>query len=270
VRSGVDGLAAAALARLQEAGAILLLLGLCIRAVRRSPLRLVSDVVEEGWTVARRCTVPLSLSVFAIGFGAIGVQGGGLLEALGTSDRLGAGYAVASVREVASWVTGMVLAGVAGTGFCADLGARKIRDELDALRVLSVDPIRALVLPRTLALVVVTPLLSLIAIFVCCSSGVVAEALLFPGSTTTSSFLSTLRHGLFAVDVLGSLLKTAVFGLIIGLVCCHKGLHASGGPAGVGRAVNRAVVACFASIWVFNYAFLSVLLAAFPQLQALR
>jgi phospholipid/cholesterol/gamma-HCH transport system permease protein len=71
-------------------------------------------------------------------------------------------------------------------------------------------------------------------------------------------------------DLWASVAKTALFGLIVGVVCCYKGLRAQGGPAGVGRAVNQAVVASFAGIWIFNYVFTSILLGLNPNMQVFK
>jgi phospholipid/cholesterol/gamma-HCH transport system permease protein len=70
--------------------------------------------------------------------------------------------------------------------------------------------------------------------------------------------------------VLANFVKALAFGLIIGAVCCYKGMHASGGPEGVGRAVNQAVVTAFVAVWIFNFAFNAVYLATFPGALAIR
>ena len=239
-----------------------------LRAIVRRPVSWPRDTVVETWTLIRRCTFPLALSTFAFGFGAPGIQGGNIDSALGTIDRLGVNFVTSSVREFSPWITGMVVAGVGGTAICADLGARKIREELDALSVLGVDPVRVLVLPRFLALGVVTPLLNLVGVASAALAGLVATTVVF--HAPAAGFRATFTNNFALPELWGSVLKTVFFGLIVAAVCCYKGMHASGGPAGVGRAVNQAVVIAFATIWIFNYAFTSVLLASYPALQGLR
>lgn len=245
-----------------------LLLAMTVRAALRRPIQWKGAVVDESLTLVRRCTLPLGLSVFAFGFGTIGVQAGLVFNALGAIDRTGGIYVTGSVRELAGWATAMVVAGVGGTAICADLGARKIREELDALSVLGVDPMRALVVPRVLALALMTPLLNMVGVLFCTLSGVLATMVLY--DVAVASFFATFAANFTVAELLGAVLKTFFFGLIIGVVCCYKGLNTKGGPEGVGRAVNEAVVLAFAALWIFNYAFTSVLLASYPALQGLR
>jgi phospholipid/cholesterol/gamma-HCH transport system permease protein len=122
--------------------------------------------------------------------------------------------------------------------------------------------------PRMLALIVITPLLNLVAILFITLSGILVMQMLF--NEAPASFEATFAANFVPVELFASVLKTVVFGVIIGSVCSYKGLHASGGPQGVGKAVNQAVVIAFAALWIFNYAYTSVLLAQFPSLQGLR
>jgi phospholipid/cholesterol/gamma-HCH transport system permease protein len=246
---------------------MVLIVAVTLRDFFRSPVSYAREIVEASWIVARRCTIPLAISVFVLGFGALGVEAGVVLDAVGSPDRTGGVYVTAAVREIATWVTAMVVAGVAGTAVCADLGARKIREELDALQVLGVRP-TSLIIPWAIALTIVTPLLLLVAIASCLFSGLFAVLLLY--DTTWGAFAATFKANFAPAELLGSLFKTAVFGVIIATVCCYKGINAKGGPEGVGRAVNQAVVISFAALWVVNYAITSLILAFFPELQGLR
>src|SRR6202041_2231602 len=112
----------------------------------------------------RLCWLPLLISTVAINYGAPGLQAANFLTIFGALDRLGGFFVLASIREFAPFVDAIVLAGVAGTAITADLGARKIREELDALQVLGVDPIKNLVVPRFLALMLVTGLFNIYSI----------------------------------------------------------------------------------------------------------
>ena len=145
-----------------------------------------------------------------------------------------------------------MLAGVAGTAITADLGARKIREELDALQVLGVDPVKNLVVPRFLALMIVTGLFNIYALLFGIFGGIVAA--LVKGQPL-GPFWTTLFANVTTTDLWGSVLKTTLFGAIIAIVCCYKGMSASGGAEGVGRAVNQAVVIAFLAIFAFNYVF---------------
>jgi phospholipid/cholesterol/gamma-HCH transport system permease protein len=266
-RSAVTVVPAGVRGVLVEIAGMVLIVVVVMRDFLRSPFSYARDIGEASWIVARRCTLPLAISVFVLGFGALGVEAGVVLDAVGSPDRTGGVYVTAAVREIATWVTAMVVAGVAGTAVCADLGARKIREELDALQVLGVRPTR-LIIPWAVALTVMTPLLLLVAIASCLLSGVFAVLLLY--DTTLGAFAETFKANFAPPELLGSLFKTAVFGVIIAIVCCYKGMTAKGGPQGVGRAVNQAVVISFAALWVVNYAITSIILALYPQLHGLR
>ena len=160
-----------------------------------------------------------------------------------------------------------MLAGVAGTAITADLGARKVREELDALQVLGVDPVKNLVVPRFLALMVVTGLFDIYALLFGIFGGILAELV---NDQPLGPFWGTLFANASVTDLWGSVLKTTVFGAIIAIVCCYKGMTASGGAEGVGRAVNEAVVIAFLGICSFNYVFTQTLLATHPQILVIK
>jgi phospholipid/cholesterol/gamma-HCH transport system permease protein len=215
----------------------------------------------------RLCWFPLLISTVAVSYGASGIQAINFLNIFGAPDRLGGFFVLAAIREFAPFVTAIVLAGVAGTAITADLGARKIREELDALQVLGVDPVKNLVVPRFLALMIVTGLFDVYAVIFGVFGGVLA--------TTTSGlplgpFWATFLTNASTVDLWGSFVKCTLFGAIIAIVCCYKGMTASGGAEGVGRAVNSAVVIAFLAIFAFNYVFTQTLLATNPEIQVIR
>ena len=136
------------------------------------------------------------------------------------------------------------------------------------MEVLGVDPIRTLVLPRVIALFIMTGLMDLVALTFGVVGGFLASV--YVGGATPGAFIDNFFANATVPDLWGSVLKTAIFGLIIGVVCCYKGLKAQGGPAGVGRAVNQAVVISFAAIWIFNYAFTTILLGVNPSMQIFK
>jgi phospholipid/cholesterol/gamma-HCH transport system permease protein len=225
------------------------------------------EFLEQGWRLAARAWFPLAISAFAFGYGAPGVQGANFTTSVGSVERVGIIASNATIREVAVWVTGMLVSGVAGTAICADLGARKIRQELDAMAVMGVDVVRRMIAPRVLALTLLMPALGMIAMIGCISGNLLA-ALQF--GSTTGGFWDVFTHTLTVVDTQAFILKTAIFGFVVSVVCCYMGMNAQGGSQGVGRAVNQAVVIAFVAVWVINYAFNSTYQAAFPEIQGLR
>ena len=251
----------------QQAGEMLLLLGQVVHSAVRYPRGYWGDVRDQMYDVVRLCWIPMAFSCTAFGFGAPGLQAGNLYTLFGIPERLGSFFVMASVREFAPWINAMVIAGVVGTAITADLGARRIREEIDAMEVLGIDPVRTLILPRVVAVTIMTGLMDLAALAFGVLGGYLASIQL---GASTSAFTNNFFSNATVVDVWGSVLKTTLFGLIIGVVCCYKGFRASGGPAGVGRAVNQAVVIAFAAIWSFNFVFTTILLGLAPEIQVYR
>jgi phospholipid/cholesterol/gamma-HCH transport system permease protein len=176
-------------------------------------------------------------------------------------------FVLAAVREIGPLITAIVLAGAAGTAITAELGARKIREELDALQVLGVDPVKNLVVPRFLALMLATGLFNIYAVLFGLFGGLLAATV---NHQPLGPFWVTFFDNTSTTDLWGSTLKTTVFGAIIAIVCCYKGMTASGGAEGVGRAVNQAIVVSFLVFGAFNYAFTQMLLATHPNILVIK
>jgi phospholipid/cholesterol/gamma-HCH transport system permease protein len=251
----------------EEIGDMMLLTGRTISSALRPPYPYGGEFVSQFLFALRLCWFPLLVSTVAICYGAPGLQAANFLTIFGALDRLGGFFILAAVREIGPNVTAIVLAGVAGTAITADLGARKIREELDALQVLGVDPIKNLVVPRFLALMLVTGLFNIYAILFGIFGGIIAELV---NGQPLGPFWATLFANASTTDLWGSLLKTTIFGAIIAIVCCYKGMTASGGAEGVGRAVNQAVVVAFLAIFSFDYVFTQTLLATHPQILVIK
>lgn len=252
---------------LEEVGDVMILTARTISSALRPPYPYGGEFVSQFLFTLRLCWFPLLLSTVAICYGAPGVQAANFLTIFGAVDRLGGFFVLAAIREIGPLITAIVLAGVAGTAITADLGARKIREELDALQVLGVDPVKNLVVPRFLALMVATGLFNLYAVLFGLFGGILAA---ITAGQPLGPFWNTLFENSSSTDLWGSVLKTTIFGAIIAIVCCYKGMTASGGAEGVGRAVNQAVVTSFLGIGAFNYVFTQTLLATHPQILVIR
>src|SRR5919201_28228 len=223
----------------EQVGDMMILTGKTIVSAIRPPYPYGGEFMSQFLFALKLCWFPLLISTVAFGYGAPGVQAANFLTLFGALDRLGGFFVLASIREFAPWVDAMIVAGVAGTAITADLGARKIREELDALQVLGVDPVKNLVVPRFLALMLITGLLDVYALLFGLAGGLVAN---FVNHQPAGPFFANLLSNADIPDLWGSFLKCTLFGAIIAIVCCYKGMTASGGAAGVGRAVNQAVV----------------------------
>jgi phospholipid/cholesterol/gamma-HCH transport system permease protein len=251
----------------EQVGSMIILTARTLRSAVRAPYPYGDELVDQVAFTIRLCWLPLLASTFALNLGAPGLQAAGPLHVFGALDRLGGFFVLTAIRWIGPIVTAVVVAGVAGTAITADLGARKIREELDALQVLGVDPIKNLVVPRFLALMLVTALFDAFAIVFGLGAGIVAELIYHQ---SLGGFFATLFSNASVTDVWGSVLMCTIFGAIIAVVCCYKGMTASGGAAGVGRAVNQAVVISLIGVSAFNYIFTALLLATHPELQTIR
>jgi phospholipid/cholesterol/gamma-HCH transport system permease protein len=251
----------------EQVGNMMILTGKTITATVRPPFPYGGEFVGQFLFALQLCWFPLMISTVAFGFGAPGLQAANFLSLFGALDRLGGFFVLASVREFAPFVTAIIVSGVAGTAITADLGARKIREELDALQVLGVDPIKNLVVPRFLALILITGLMDVYALLFGIAGGLFAE---ISYGEPLGGFFATLFNNASVTDLWGSILKCTMFGGITAVVCCYKGMNASGGAEGVGRAVNEAVVTTLLGIFAFNYVFTQTLLATHPEISTLR
>lgn len=231
------------------------------RSLRRYPrevLRLIASVSFGSGALAvigGTIGVMLSLSLFT---GAVvGLQGYAALNQLGTSTLTGFISAYFNTREIAPLVAGLALSSTVGCGFTAQLGSMRISEEIDALEVMAVRSMPYLVTCRLIAgFVAVVPLYVI---------GLLTSYLgaRFVTVTAYGQSAGTYDHyfALFLppIDVVLSFAKVLAFAVIVILIHCYYGYHADGGPAGVGRAVGRAVRLSIVSVAVFDF-FLSLAL----------
>ena len=136
------------------------------------------------------------------------------------------------------------------------------------MEVLGVDPIRTLIVPRVVAMAIVTGLMDMLSL-ACGTIGGYIGAVPLHGADPANFFALFFANST-TTDVWATVAKTALFGLIIGIVCSYKGFRAAGGPVGVGRAVNQSVVIAFATTWIFNAVFTAILLGLNPDMQAFK
>jgi phospholipid/cholesterol/gamma-HCH transport system permease protein len=251
----------------EEVGNMVILTAKTVVAAIRPPYPYGGEFLSQFLFALQLCWFPMAVSMVAVSFGAPGLQAANFLSLFGALDRLGGFFILASVREFAPFVSAIIVAGVAGTAITADLGARKIREELDALQVLGVDPIKNVVVPRFLALILITGLLDIYAILFGISGGLFAE---IAYGQPLGGFFATLFNNASVTDLWASILKCSMFGAIVAVVCSYKGMNASGGAEGVGRAVNEAVVISLLAVFAFNYVFTQTLLATHPEISIIK
>lgn len=244
------------------------LLAQLVRTAVKEPRGYWGATRDEMFQMLRFCWLAVTLAIGGFTF-MIGNYGYSLLSLLGAGNRLGTYFVMASIREIAPFCAGMAVAGVMGTAMTADLGARRIREELDALTVLGVDAIRTLVLPRVIAITAMMIGFNVIGSVLGMAMAWVTATQI--GHTSSGAFLGNNLFGALTLpEIIGTLVKTFAIGLFIGTVSAQKGLNASGGAAGVGRAVNEAVVLSFAAVWVINFIVNATMLGLNPEMLLTR
>src|ERR1700692_2237524 len=200
----IDRLFAPARGVLEEFGDVVLLTGRTIASAARPPYPYGEELVSQFLFALRLVWFPLLVTTVAISYGAPGLQAANFLTLFGALDRLGGFFVLASIREIGPLITSIVVAGIAGTAITADLGARKVREELDALQVLGVDTVKHLVVPRFLALMVATGLFDIYALLFGIFGGIVAE---LEKGGSLGPFWTTLFNNATTTDLWGSVLK---------------------------------------------------------------
>lgn len=207
------------------------------------------EFLDQTWMIARVSLVPtllVSIPFTVLVAFTLNI----LLREIGAADLSGSGTAFGTVTQLGPITTVLVVAGAGATAICADLGARTIREEIDAMRVLGIDPIHRLVVPRVLASTVVAMLLNGFVILIGLSGGYVFSVLL--QGVNPGAFISGLTILTGLGELIISEVKAVLFGLMAGLVGCYRGLTAKGGPKGVGEAVNETVIYAFICLFVIN------------------
>ncbi|MEJ7633611.1 ABC transporter permease [Aeromicrobium sp.] len=220
------------------------------------------EFIEQAWFITSVTLMPTIL--VSIPFGAIiALQVGSLTGQLGAQSFAGATAVLATVREAAPIAAALVIAGAAGSAICSDLGARKMREEIDALEVLGVDPIARLVVPRALATVAVALLINGIVITAGIAGGYFFTVVVQGGSA--GAFLSSFTALATLPDIYVAMIKAGIFGFLAAIVGAYKGLSADGGPSGVGRAVNESVILAFMLLFLMNSIITALYFQIVPQ-----
>ncbi len=256
--SAAGGLATGAL---RQTGSLFAMLLDTLRMLFRRPFQL-RELVQQAWFIASVTILPTAL--VAIPFGAvIALQLGSLTRQLGAQSFTGAASVLAVIREASPIVTALLIAGAAGSAICADIGSRKIREEIDAMEVLGISPIQRLVVPRVLATMLVAVGLNALVSVVGVAGGYFFNVVLQGG--TPGAYLASFTGLAQLSDLWAGEIKALVFGFLAAIVACYKGLTAGGGPKGVGDAVNQSVVITFMLLFVVNFVLTAVYFQVVPQ-----
>jgi phospholipid/cholesterol/gamma-HCH transport system permease protein len=232
-----------------------------VLSLRRRPVQL-DEFRRQAWFITKVSAVPLIL--IAVPFGMIiALHVGSFFRQLGAESQIGSALPLATVREQAPIATALLIAGAGGSAMTADIGSRRIRDEIDAMEVMGVDPMHRLIGPRLVAATVCSILFcSIVAV-----AGIMGGwffAVPVQGGTSGAYFdsLSSLAQ---IGDFLMMLTKALFFGFTAGAVACYKGFTVSGGPKGVGDAVQSSVVITFILLFFQNFLLTAMYFNLIPQ-----
>jgi phospholipid/cholesterol/gamma-HCH transport system permease protein len=224
------------------------------KALFRSPFQW-RETILQGWfliTVAIGPTIAVSVPLCVLLIFLLNI----VLAQFGAADISGAGAALGAVTQLGPLTTVLVIAGAGSTAICADLGARTIREEIDAMEVLGIDPIHRLVVPRVIAATIIATLLNGLVITIGLVGGYAFGVYL--QNVSGGAYLSTLTLITGLPEVVISTVKAAIFGLIAGLVGCYRGLTVRGGSKGLGTGVNETVVLCVIALFAVNVVLTSI------------
>jgi phospholipid/cholesterol/gamma-HCH transport system permease protein len=232
-----------------------------LRMLFKRPFQ-VREFIDQSWFIASVTILPTML--VSIPFGAvIALQLGNLTRQLGAQSFTGSASVLAIVREASPIVVALLISGAGGSAICADLGSRKIRDEIDAMEVLGISPLQRLVVPRVLACMLVAFFLNGLVSVVGVCGGYFFNVILQHG--TPGAYISSFTALAQLPDLYAGEVKALIFGMIAALVASYKGLNAGGGPKGVGDAVNQSVVITFMLLFFSNFILTALYFQVVPQ-----
>jgi phospholipid/cholesterol/gamma-HCH transport system permease protein len=223
-----------------------------LRLVAVSPAALlrVDLISQQIFNSGALSLVIIMLSGLFVGM-VLGLQGFQLLERFGSEDTLGVAAAVGLVRELGPVITALLFAGRAGTALASELGLMRATDQLSAMEMMAVDPIKRVVVPRFLGGVIAMPLLA--AIF--CVIGLYGAQLIGVQikGVDAGSFWSQMRAGVDFSDIKQGIVKSLIFGVACSLIAVYEGYNAIPTAAGVGRATTRTVVTSAVVVLFLDY-----------------
>ena len=247
-------------------GELTLLFGEALRGSFRRPFYW-RELVEQCRFILTANFVPLLLT--GLGFGTIvSLEAGHFFRSASAEYRLGGFTVMSNIREFSPVATGLMIAAVSGTAIVADLGARQVRSELEALSVMGLSNVLFIVVPRALALMLMTALYNFpMIVFTMLASYVVG---VYVVGVNPGGFLASFFTQGTVVDVIGGEVKCIAFGAIVAAVCIGRGIGARGGAEGVARAVHSSVIWSFVGLLAFEYLFTPTVLALFHDQLTLR
>ena len=227
------------------------IVGQCLPALRRPRL-----LVQQVYNAGARSLIIIMLCGLFVGM-VLALQAYDLLQRFGSESALGVAAALGLVKELGPVITALLFAGRAGTALASEIGLMRATDQLDAMEMMAVDPVRYVVAPRFLGGIVAVPLLTAIFDVI----GIFGAQLIGVGllGVAAGSFWSQMQSAVTLRDINEGLIKSLCFGVACSLMAVYEGFHAEPTAAGVGRATTRTVVSSAILTLLLDY----ILTAAF-------
>jgi phospholipid/cholesterol/gamma-HCH transport system permease protein len=246
----VQRLGAATSGTISDLGAMARFLLKVVRDALTPPWRLL-NVVDEVYKLGVLSLLIICVCGLAVGM-VLGLQGYNTLERFGATQSLGAVVGLSLVRELGPVLTALLVTGRAGSATAAEIGTMVATEQLDGLRMMSVDPVDYVVAPRAVAMLLVMPLLT--ALFIVCGIAggwLVGVRLL---GVDAGAYMTSLENAInLRDDLAGSLVKALVFGVLVGWIATYRGYTSAPTSAGVSAATTATVVVASVSVLIFDY-----------------
>ena len=207
-------------------------------------------VMQEAYRIGLK-SLPILMIIAAFVGTNLALQGFNAFRPLGGQRLVGMFVGLAGLRELAPIIAAAMVAAKAGTEMASQIGVMRIREQIDALEVMAVNPMAYLIAPRLIGILIVLPALTTMAIFVMVGSGYAVSV--FQLGLDGQVFMEFASQGVQGIDLLYGQIKGFIFGIIICFVSCWNGYFCDGGPEGVGRATNKAVVTSAVTCVALNY-----------------
>lgn len=231
-------------------GEVNMFAALVIRRALTRPLAPWSQVVEQFALLVRRCFAPVFALSFTIG-AVISLEAANIMKLVSAEPLLGGISAMFTLRELGPVMAGIMIAAQGGTSVATEVGAMKIRQELDAMELMATDPLKFAIAPRFFAFMMSAPLLTLLANL----AGILGAFLMSMAvsNQTPYTYLHSILDYVTLLDIWNGMIKAVFFGYATGAISCYNGFNVRGGSAEVGKAANRSVVFSMIAILLLNY-----------------
>jgi phospholipid/cholesterol/gamma-HCH transport system permease protein len=208
--------------------------------------------IEQCYQIGYKTMPIVTILCFFIG-SALAQQSGYSLEDFGGKQFIGALVGLSMARELGPVMVAILVAGRVGSAITAELASMKVYQEIDALVTMDIPPERILVLPRLAAILVMMPVLTMIANLCGWFGGALVCQYTASISVSSQSYFSVLERFMHMKDIVDSLIKAEVFGIVVITICCHIGLNTRGGPREIGASLTKAIVTSLIFILVLDF-----------------